>query len=171
MSTCVHENIPQRDLHLPWYAIYVKSRHEKNVASTLASRGYESFLPTYLKRRKDSKKSDLPLFPNYVFCRLKPSEKMPVITAPGVFSIVSSSGLPASIPEAEIESIRRMLKSGLDPAPWPYVKEGQQVCMTSGPLRGVEGVVVNESHHRWLVVSVKLLQRSVAVKVERQYIS
>ena len=169
MPACVHEQTTEPDL--PWYAIYVKSRHEKNVASTLASRGYESFLPTYLKSRKDSKKSDLPLFPNYVFCRLKATERLPVITAPGVFSIVSSSGSPASIPESEIESIRRMIDSGLDPEPWPYVKEGEQVCLKSGPLRGLEGVVVNESHHRWLVVSLNLLQRSVAVKMERQYIS
>jgi transcription termination/antitermination protein NusG len=169
MSACVDEQSPWRDL--PWHAIYVKSRHEKSVASALASRGYESFLPTYLKDRKDRKRSDLPLFPNYVFCRFRGNDKLPVMTAPGVFSIVSSTGLPASIPEAEIEGIRRMLESGLNPEPWPYVKEGQQVSLKSGPLRGLEGIVVSERHERWLVVSVNLLQRAVAVKVERQYIS
>lgn len=158
---------PTAQQGLPWYAVYVKSRHEKNVAATLTGRGHESFVPTYPKRRKDSKVSELPLFPNYVFCRFTPSDKISVISAPGVFSIVGSNGLPASIPEREIESVRRVLAFGWRPEPWPYVKRGQPVCLKSGPLRGVEGVLLNDTHHRWLVVSVNLLQRSVAVKVER----
>jgi hypothetical protein len=57
--------------------------------------------------------------------------------------------------------------SGLTPFPWPYVSTGQSLRVTSGPLRGVEGVVVDASNAKWLVLSVHLLQRSVAVKVER----
>ncbi len=153
-----------------WFAVYVKHRHEKCVALSLQSRGYESFLPTYLKVSQDSKKSELPLFPGYVFCRFEAQKSLPVISTPGVFSVVSSGPTPASVSDVEIENIKHMLSSGLNPRPWSYVARGQQVCIRSGPLRGMEGMVVDDTSQKWLIVSVHLLQRSVAVKIERNYI-
>ena len=157
-------------VNLPWFAVYVKGRHEKNVALGLQIRGLESFLPTYMKRHKNSTKSEVPLFPGYVFCRMEPKQHRPVITTPGVFSVVSTGAVPASVPDAEIEAIRHMVEAGLAVQPWPYIARGQQVQLKSGPLRGVEGIVMNDQHHRWLILSVHLLQRSIAVKVERDYV-
>jgi len=151
----------------PWYAIYVKSRHEKHVAFALDAKGYESFLPTYTKLHKDSKKFDLPLFPNYVFCRLVVSRTLPVINTPGVFSIVGNGCTPAAIPDLAIEDIKRTLESGHTLRSWPYISSGQEVCLNTGPLRGVHGVVLDGENHKWLVISVHLLQRSVAVKLDR----
>jgi transcription antitermination factor NusG len=153
--------------YLPWFAVYVKPRHEKSVALILKGKGLDSFLPTYTRRHCDSKKFELPLFPGYVFCRLDVSKTLPVMTTPGVFSIVGNGHAPQVIPDTEIEQIRRMLGSGPMPHPWPYISAGQQVLLESGPLRGLEGVVVDASDERWLVVSVHLLRRSVAVKMER----
>ena len=62
-----------------------------------------------------------------------------------------------------------MLDSGLTPVPWPHVVPGQEISLESGPLRGVQGVVVDASNGKWLVITVNLLQRSVAVKVERDF--
>jgi transcription termination/antitermination protein NusG len=156
---------------LPWFAVYVKYRHEKTAALALKGKGYEAFLPTYVKVHRDSKKFELPLFPGYVFCRLEVSNMLPVLTIPGVFSIIGRGRDPEPISEVDIESIRHMVGSGLTLCPWPYVFRGQELRLTSGPLRGIQGVVVDASDERWLVVSVHLLQRSVAVKVERESIS
>jgi transcription antitermination factor NusG len=157
--------------NLPWFALYVKPRHEKNVALMLQGKGYEAFLPTYRHRVKYNKSFELPLFPGYVFCRLELPNRLNVMTTPGVFSIVGNGPDPEPICEPEIEGIRRMLESGLMPIPWPYVSPGQEVFMDAGPLRGVQGVVVDVSNGKWLVVSVNLLRRSVAVKIQREFIS
>jgi transcription antitermination factor NusG len=157
--------------HLPWFALYVKPRHEKNVAVVLQGKGYDAFLPTYNHRVKYNKIFELPLFPGYVFCRIELSNRLPVMTTPGVFSIVGNGLEPEPICEHEIEGVRRMLDSGFVPIPWPYVSPGQEVFLDSGPLRGVQGVVVDASNGKWLVVSVNLLRRSVAVKVQREFLS
>jgi transcription termination/antitermination protein NusG len=157
--------------HLPWFALYVKSRHEKKVACMLQGKGYETFLPKYSHRVKYNKAFDLPLFPGYVFCRIELSNRLPVMATPGIFSIVSNGSEPEPIPEHEVEGIRRMVESEFMAIPWPYVVPGQEVCLESGPLRGVQGVVVDASNGKWLVVSVNLLRRAVAVKVEREFLS
>jgi transcription antitermination factor NusG len=162
---------PENDL-LPWLAVYVKHRHEKNVATTLTGRGYESFLPLYRRVTRDSKKADLPLFPGYVFCRSGSKETLRIVSTPGVFSIVAFGTAPALVPDQEIDAIKRLDRSGLQPQPWPYLAPGlgQQVSLKAGPLRGIAGVVVENEHQKWIVISVHLLQRSVAVKVDREYL-
>jgi transcription antitermination factor NusG len=153
---------------LPWFALYVKPRHEKNVTLILERKGYEAFLPTYSHRAKYHKNFELPLFPSYVFCRIELSERLPIMTTPGVFSIVGNGPEPEAISEHEIQAVRRLTESGLMPVPWPYVVPGQEVSLESGPLQGVQGVVVDASNEKWLVVSVNLLRRSVAVKLDRE---
>src|SRR5437763_16719861 len=106
--------MPLHDVNfLPWFAVYVKYRHEKTTVLALKSKGYEAFLPTYLKVHRDSKKFELPLFPGYVFCRLEISNTLPVLTTPGVFSIIGKGRYPEPISEVEIKAIRRMVGSGL----------------------------------------------------------
>ncbi|MBV9500455.1 MAG: hypothetical protein JO138_13875 [Acidobacteriaceae bacterium] len=149
----------------PWFAVYVKPRHEKNVAAAFKYKGYEAFLPTYTKCHR-YKKFQLPLFPGYVFCRAELSNTLPLMTTPGVCSIVGSGRQPIS--DEEVGAVRRVAASGLTPCPWSYVPLGQEFCIESGPLRGVRGVLVDASDHRWLVVSVHLLQRSMAAKLDRE---
>jgi transcription antitermination factor NusG len=155
----------------PWFALYVKPRHEKKVTLMLQGKGYEAFLPTYSHGAKYNKSFDLPLFPGYVFCRFEASSRLPVLTTPGVFSIAGNGLNPEPICEHEMEGLKRMLTANLTPVPWPYVLPGQEVSLEFGPLRGVRGVVVDASNGRWLVVSVNLLRRSVAVKIEREFLS
>jgi transcription termination/antitermination protein NusG len=150
----------------PWLAVYVKPRHEKNVAVTFECKGYEAFLPTYMKHHRYNRKFELPLFPGYVFCRSELSKTLPLMTTPGVFSIVGNGR--QLISEEEINAVRRVATLGLTPSPWPYISPGQELCIQSGPLRGVRGVLVDASDQRWLVVSIHLLQRSVAAKVDRE---
>lgn len=160
-------NVSDIDL-LPWFALYVKSRHEKNVAAALKSKGHMSFVPTFLKKNKNYKAAELPLFPGYVFCRIDLSSLLPVMMTPGVFSIVSNGRVPQPVAEEEMDGVQRIVKSGLEPHQWQYVAPGSKVRMKNGPLRDIEGVIVDSSQEKWLVVSVNLLQRSVAVKIDRE---
>ncbi len=155
------------DAQIAWFAIYVKSRHEKNVAVALESKGYETYLPTYLRFDERRRRFELPLFPSYVFCRFETLMTLPILTTPGVFSIVSNGCVPAPIPQPEIEGVRRLVGMQLAPRPWPYLSPGQTVCLHSGPLRGIQGVVLDDSNEKWLVLSVHVLRRSVAVKIDR----
>jgi len=155
----------------PWIAVYVKHRHEKNVVLNLDSKGISSFLPLYSQRNKSGKIFDLPLFPGYVFCQLELQNSLAVRTTPGVFTIVGDGSGPAIIPSWEIDRLRHTVGSKVAIKPWPYVSIGDEVHLESGPLRGVRGVVVNDDHDQWLVLSVHLLKRSVAVRVERSQLA
>ncbi len=151
-----------------WFAVYVKARHEKNVALTLKGKEFEVFLPTCAKTHANRKKFEVPLFPGYVFCRIPVGRVLPVMTVPGVFAIVGTGRHPEPIPESEIDSLQLMLDAGWKAYPWPYVAAGQQVQFEAGPLRGLQGSVAAASNSKWLVVSIHLLQRSVAVKMDRE---
>ena len=154
-----------------WFALRVKPRHERLVATALHGKGYEEFLPLYRCRRKWSdrvKVLDLPLFPGYVFCRFDPNDRLPILTTPGVLLIVSSGKTPLPVDENEISAVRTIVESQLQVEPWPYLAAGHLVCVISGPLRGIEGFFLNCKRPGRLVVSVTILQRSVAVEMDSE---
>jgi transcriptional antiterminator RfaH len=157
--------------HLPWFALFVKSKHEKSVSAILQAESYEAFLPTHSHRIKYDKRFELPLVPSYVFCRLESQNRVPVITTPGVFSIVSAHHGPEPIGEHEIERIQRMLNMPTAPVPWHYVVPGDTVLVESGPFKGFRGVVTDASDGKWIVVSLNLLRGSVAVRLDRNSLS
>jgi transcription antitermination factor NusG len=155
-----------------WYALRVKSRCEKVVAMMAENRGFEQFLPLYRCRRRWSDRRqevDFPLFPGYVFCRLDPHRRLPLLTIPGVVHMVGIGKLPAPIDDAEITAIQAAVQSGLTAEPWPFLEAGERVRLEDGPLTGLEGILVRADKQQRLVVSVTLLRRSVAVSVERDW--
>lgn len=157
-----------------WYALRVKSRYENSVASHLQARGFESFSPVYKCRRRWSdrfKEIELPLFPGYVFCQFDPSNRLPILTVPGIVHVVGSGRTPIPVEQTEIEAIQTAVKSGLPRKPWPFLEVGQKVRLEHGPLCGVEGILVGFRGHQRLVLSVTLLQRSVAVQVDEAWVS
>ncbi|MGO4883533.1 MAG: transcription termination/antitermination protein NusG [Bryobacteraceae bacterium] len=156
-----------------WFALTAKPRHEKVVAENLRGKGLESFVPLYRARRQwtDRVQSvELPLFPGYVFCRFAYSSRMPVLNTPGVTSVVSFSDGPAPVADEEILRIRAILASGLRSQPWPYLRVGQRARIERGSLAGLEGVLIREKDSLRVVVSVELLQRAVAVEIDREMI-
>ncbi len=160
----------EEDRTLAWYAVSVKPRAEKAVAETLLRKGYDSFLPLYASRREWSdrvKTIQAPLFAGYVFLRLDITRRLPVLKTPGVVSFVSLGPEPTPIETPEIEGIRRLLQAGLPVGPWPYLREGQQVEVARGVLKGVRGILLKMKTQFRLVLSVNLLQRSVVVEVDR----
>jgi transcription antitermination factor NusG len=157
----------------PWFALRVRSNRERLAALHLRNRGFEEFSPTFRTERQWSdrkKRLDQFLFPGYVFCRLNPEDRLPVLSVPGAVGLVGFGNGPSAIPESEIESVRKMVGSGLLVAPWPFLAAGQSVLIERGPLRGVEGILQEVKKAFRLVVSVDLLQRSVSAEVDRNWI-
>ena len=164
------ENIPGNSER--WFAIRVKSRYEKLVASMARNKGFEEFLPLYQCRRRWSdrmKTVELPLFPGYVFCHVDPQNRLPLLTIPGVVHFVGMGRTPVPLEDAEVAAIQAAVRSGLSTEPWPFLEAGQHVRLEEGPLAGVEGIFVGTSKQDRLVVSVTLLKRSVAVSIERHW--
>jgi len=157
-----------------WFALQVRSRYEHSVATHLGGMGYERFLPLYKCRRRWSdrfKEFELPLFPGYVFCRLDLSNRLPVLMTPGVTLIVGAGKIPLPIDEVEMTTIQAAVSSGLRSEPWPFLQIGQRVKMNYGPLCGLEGILVDRRGRHHLMLSVTLLQRSIAVEVDRDWVS
>ena len=160
---------PQR-----WFALRVKSNCENVVAAGVGHKGFESFLPLYRRYHRWSDRSkavDLPLFPGYVFCRLDPRVRLAVLTVPGALHFVGIGKVPMPIDDAEVAAIERTVRSGLAAEPWEYLEVGQLVRLEHGPLKGVEGILVESRKQCRVVVSVTLLKRSVAVEIERNWIT
>lgn len=157
----------------PWYGIQTRSNQEKIASAMLDHRGFESFVPVYRTRRRWSDRvvtAELPLFPGYLFCRFDHSRRLPVITAPGVVSIVGFGNQPAPIPEEQIEAVKTVVASGLAAEPAPFLQEGQRIRVTQGPLQSLEGTLVRRKSAWRLVVTVEMLQRSVSVEIDPEHV-
>lgn len=158
---------------LPWFAVRVRPRHEKIVSQSLRSKGYSEFLPVYPNWHHSSRhmeRVDLPLFPGYIFCRLNPLNRLPILATPGVLYIVSFAGVPAAVDEREIDAVRAMVDSGLDVKPCKTLLAGDPVVILEGPLRGVSGTFVEDHGRSRFIVSVGLLQRSVSVEIDGRWV-
>jgi transcription termination/antitermination protein NusG len=150
-----------------WYALKVRTRAELAIAEVLRGRGFHSYCPVQKERLRYSdrmKTVETAVFPGYVFCHFDATRKVPVISSPGVEYIVGVAGAPIAIPENEIKSIQRAIEAGARST--PYIREGQRVTVTHGPLSGVEGIVAREGNSDRVVVSIDLLSRSVSLHIE-----
>jgi len=151
-----------------WYAIYTRHQHEKVVAQTLAGKGFEVFLPLYagMRRWQDRiKQLSLPLFPGYVFLRTALDHRLPVLTTPGVHHFVPGGDRPVPISDAEIDSVRQLSANGTRVEPHAFLRSGHRVRVKEGPLEGMEGILTRWKAGFRLVLSVELLQQSVAVEI------
>ncbi len=158
---------------LSWFALRVRPRHDKTVSLTLRNNGFEECLPLYRARHKWAdrfKMVDLPLFPGYVFCRFDPSSLLPILNTPGVIDIVRAGRILLPVKDCEIADLQRVARSGLHSEPWPYLQVGQRVRIEGGPLLGLEGLLVEIRKSPRLVLSVDLLQRSVLVVIDRDWV-
>jgi transcription antitermination factor NusG len=158
---------------LPWYALQVRPRFEKVIASTLLNKGFEGFLPLYCHRSRWSdrmKEVQLPLFPGYLFCRLDLNNRLPVLITPGVMQIVGIGKTPRPVEEEEIASLQSIVFSGLRAEPRSWLNIGERVRIEIGPLAGAEGILTALKGSARLVVSVSLLQRSVSVEIDESWV-
>jgi transcription antitermination factor NusG len=154
---------------LPWYALQVRTRYERVVADHLDGMSYEWFLPLTRDRKRWSdriKEVAVPLFPGYLFCRFDVQNRLPILKTPGVLHIVGYNRQPISVDEAEIAALQALVASGVPNQPCSFVEIGDRVRIAAGPLRGLEGILVESRGQHKFVLSVTLLQRSVAVELD-----
>lgn len=157
-----------------WYAVHIRSRSLQHVSEALAHKGYEIFSPTYSVahhvggRRKTVEK---PLFPGYLFCAMDPNERMPVLMVSGVIAILGTANVPTPVAPDEINGIRRMVESGLPTEPYRLLEPGVILRVEQGPLKGVKGVLVTHRGSTRLVMTLSLLNRSVAAEIDSSWVS
>jgi transcription antitermination factor NusG len=139
------------------------------VARQLELRNIACFLPLYRSVRiwKDRRQEvDLALFPGYVFVRLALEERSRALQLASAVHLVSFGGIPAALPEAEVEGLRQRLAGGGRVEPHPYLRIGRRVRVTAGPMLGLEGIVTRRKDGCRIVFSLDLLKRSMAVEVD-----
>lgn len=157
------------DVAARWYAVYTYPRHEKAVADCLRNKSVEVFLPTVVTKNRWKDRTaciESPLFPGYVFTRIRLGERGKVLGVFGVVRMLSSHGAPASIDDAELDSVRLCVEGGVRLEVRPLLKVGQRVRVRGGLLEGVEGVIARRKDSRSLIVPVSLIHQSVAVEVD-----
>ncbi len=175
MNMAVHKEVKEAD-EFQWYGVCVRSRHEFSVTERLAKSGVDAFLPIVerLRKWKDRKKLvNFPLFPGYLFVCLPITDipRLTVLKTPGVVRFIGqTNGAPEPVPAEQILSLKQLVESKKDLDPYPYLKEGNRVKIKSGPLKGMEGILVERKGIHNLVLSVDILQQGVSVKVEASII-
>lgn len=157
------------DCAVGWHALYTRHQHEKIIAQSLSNKGIEVFLPLYnaVHQWKDRTKTlSLPLFPCYVFLRARNNRRLDILTTPGVHMFVTVAGQPALIDQSEIEAVRRVVECTLKAEPHPFLKYGDRVRVRSGPLAGIDGILLRKKGPSRLVLSVEMLEKSIAVEID-----
>jgi transcription antitermination factor NusG len=144
------------------------------VALHLAKREVELFLPQYKAKRqwRDRRvELQMPLFPGYLFVRIPREQRLCVLQAPGVISLVGASGRPEALEDAEIERWKAVMSEGNDPRPHALIRIGERVVVTRGALEGREGFLVREKNKNRVVLTLDLIQRSMSVEVDADVIA
>lgn len=154
---------------LPWLAVRVRTGREQHVSSLLEAKGLDVFLPTYRRRhfgrRRPALSDRQALFPGYLFCRVDPNDRLPVLSTTWVDYILGGDRGPIPVPDSEVRSLRLLLEQSEDAQEESY-SVGQIVRLMEGPLAGVEGVVRRLKDRCRIVVGIPLLQRAVAAEVD-----
>jgi transcription termination/antitermination protein NusG len=163
------KNETRRD-SLGWFAVWSRSRREKMVATALTNNGIATYLPLVSEMHQWSDRRQLvkvPLFPGYVFVQIPNSAeaRLRVLKTNGVVQFVGNRDGAVSIPDQEIASVRAVLEQKLECSPHPFLKVGQRVRIRGGSLDGIEGVLIGVNSASKLVISIDLIQRSLAVSV------
>ena len=156
-----------------WFALWTQSHCEQLVCDQLLAKGFETYLPTireWSRRAGVRRLIPVPMFAGYLFIRhaIEKQSYLAIMTTRGVVRILGERwDRLAAIEDSEIDAIQRLGRSELALVPYPYLREGQRVRIVEGPLSGVEGILVRQKAMRGLLVlSINLLNRSVAVEVD-----
>ncbi len=151
-----------------WYALYLRSRYEKKVYEDLGKKEVETFLPLIEEVHIWSdrkKKIQEPLFRGYVFVKTDLRDKEEILITDGVVRFVGINHKPSSIPESQIEWLRRIVSGPIEMQREQYLNVGERVRVTAGPLIGLEGIVTRMQGVARVVVSIVAIEQSVSVQV------
>ncbi|TLY43420.1 MAG: UpxY family transcription antiterminator [Nitrospirae bacterium] len=161
-----------------WYALWSKSHCEQLVCDQLAAKGFQVFLPkieVWSRRNGGRHCISVPMFPGYLFLHhaMDLNSYIEVLKTRELVRVLGDGrDRLAVVPDAEIDAIQKVVQAHLPALPYPYLREGQRVRITKGPLAGVEGILVHTKPNKGLLVlSIELFQRSVAVEVDCTFTS
>ncbi len=155
-----------------WNAIYVASRQEKKVFDVLQKKGIQSYLPLVktLRQWSDRKKMvEFPLLPGYVFvCLTNESQKLLVQQTKGVVNYVYSNGKIGVVYQNEIESLQNLIRLGYHLESFPSsqrIQKGDRIQISSGPLKNLEGIVIEENNEEFFQIFLEGIDFNVRVKL------
>lgn len=154
-----------------WYALHTQYRHEKKVHERLVIKGVTSYLPlntVYHTWSDRKRKVEEPMFSCYVFVCIPLQHRLRVLDTHGAVQLVSFNGIPAAIPDGQIEAIRQLGDIKQPVYHTDYYIEGSKVRVVRGPLKGVEGVFCTVKNNGRLVIGIECIQRAVAVEIAYQ---
>ncbi len=155
---------------LCWYAVQTRSRHEKRVVADLQEKAVRTYLPLCRADHQWSDRRKLvetPLFPGYVFVNIAADAqaRVTVLQTNGVISFLGVRGIGTSIPESEIAAVQTVLQQGVPVEHHPFIQVGQRIRIRGGSLDGLEGLLSGVEGKRNLVVSIELIERSIAIRL------
>ena len=157
-----------------WYAVYVQSRHEKKVHQLFEEKGIESSLPLIKTTRKWSdrkKKVEIPLFRGYVFVKIDVGrDKLNILKTDGVVKFIGIKKKPSRIPDEEIHWLHMIVKKSDSVKNEKEIPAGQKVCVTAGPFKGIEGVVMLSGNQSRLVIVIESIMNAVSVEISPNYL-
>ena len=152
-----------------WCVVYTRHQHERSVAEALTGKGFEVLLPVYESARRwhdRNKVLMLPLFPCYVFLRGGVTRRLAVLATPGVHMMLKRGDAVATVPDEEIDAIRKAVNKPGQVEPHPFLTCGERARIKQGPMQGIEGILVRKKNSCRLVLSVDMVAQSIAVEVD-----
>src|ERR1700733_2003508 len=158
-----------KDIDRPrWYVAYTLPRHEKAVANRLVSQKVTSYLPLYSAVRCWNRRRvevELPLFPGYVFVRMLVSDRLRILSRPGIIRLLSVNGNLAVLPDEEMQRLQSSLALW-KAKPYPFLISGKQVRIKSGPFAGLEGTILRRKGKMRLLVTLDLIQSAMLLELD-----
>jgi len=151
-----------------WIAVYTKSRHEQIVVNELNKKNIESYCPMFKERRQwsDRKKwVHFPLFRSYVFANIEINENIYVLQTIGVNKIVKFQEKISIIPDQVIDNIKNIIEGGYNVEQTDYFIKGDEVCVVSGPLKGLDGVVLDLRGANKIIIKIESIQQAFSVEI------
>jgi transcriptional antiterminator RfaH len=157
-----------------WYAMYTRSRSEKQVYELLLRSGFDVYLPLQkvLKQWSDRKKwVEEPLFRSYIFVHILPSEYYDVLNIPGSVRYVSFEGKAVAIPPQQIEAIKQFVDTGLElPDVELSILPGAIVDIIDGPMKGLSGELLEIMGKKKVRIEIDGLGQSVFLELPASHI-
>lgn len=158
---------------MAWYALYTRPRHEKKVYDQLTEKKIASYLPLKkeMRRWKDRRKLvEMPLFHGYVFINIELKNRLGALQTYGVVRMVEFGGEPARIPDWQIEQLKRVIANSESLQPEEYLKVGDFVEVTDGPLQGTRGYLRESRGESRIAILIDGIYQSTSFIVDKSLV-
>jgi transcription antitermination factor NusG len=159
-----------------WFAVHTRSRSEKSVERALERQNIDHFLPLMDREREYAgrKRSvSHPLIPGYIFVRITFKDYLAVLQTKNVVDFVRFGSEINPIPQREIDILEQFCRDKQHTIILSNTRyhRGDQVVVTAGPLKGIQGTLIAAKGRRNLVVELRNVGHSLqVVQIESRYL-